>query len=49
MDDFPAPLRPTKPTFSPGLSVTEVLSSKTLALRRKVTFFRVIMGSVMRA
>src|SRR3546814_7975176 len=27
-DDLPAPLRPTRPTFSPGLSVTEVLRSE---------------------
>jgi hypothetical protein len=36
--DLPAPLRPTKPTFSPGLMVTDAASSRTLALRRSVTF-----------
>src|SRR5690554_3184997 len=43
-EDLPAPLRPTKPTFSPGLSVTDVLSSNTLLPRRKVTFLRIING-----
>ena len=38
--DLPAPLRPTMPTFSPGLMVTLALSSKTLALRRSTTFFK---------
>jgi hypothetical protein len=34
--DLPAPLRPTRPTFSPGLMVTEALSSSTLELRRRM-------------
>src|SRR5690606_24022276 len=41
-EDLPAPLRPTRPTFSAGLSVTDVLSSNTLLPRRKVTFLRII-------
>ena len=41
-----APLRPTSPTRSPGLTVTDAPSSKTLAPRRRVTFFRVIMRNV---
>ena len=41
--DLPAPLRPTRPTFSPGLMVTLAPSSSTLALRRRMTFLRVIM------
>src|SRR5687768_16372030 len=36
--DLPAPLRPTRPTFSPGLMVTDTPSRSTLAPRRKVTF-----------
>src|SRR3989344_2225993 len=40
--DLPAPLRPTRPTLSPGLMVAETLSSTTLAPRRRVTFLRVI-------
>jgi hypothetical protein len=35
--DLPAPLRPTRPTFSPGLMVALTRLSSTLALRRKVT------------
>ena len=41
--DLPAPLRPTRPTRSPGLMVTEALSSRTLALRRRMTFLSEIM------
>ncbi|MOA20172.1 hypothetical protein D3C78_1405990 [compost metagenome] len=41
--DLPAPLRPTRPTFSPGLMVVVTWLSSTLADRRKVTFLRVIM------
>src|SRR5512139_3808107 len=41
--DLPAPLRPTRPTFSPGLIDTEALSSRTLALRRRLRFLRMIM------
>src|SRR5674476_613789 len=41
-DDLPAPLRPTSPTFSPGLRVTLAPSSSTLAPRRRVRFLRVI-------
>ena len=41
--DLPAPLRPTRPIFSPGLSDTDALSSSTFAPRRNVRFFRMIM------
>ena len=41
-DDLPAPLRPTRPTFSPGCSVTLVRSSTTLTPRRSVTSRSVI-------
>src|SRR5688500_9143971 len=43
--DLPAPLRPTRPIFSPGLRVTDTLSSRTFALRRSVRFFSRIIGS----
>src|SRR5476649_1655192 len=36
-DDLPAPLRPTRPIFSPGVKVTDALSSTTLTPRRSVT------------
>src|SRR3984885_8752890 len=36
-DDLPAPLRPTRPIFSPGVKVTDALSSTTLTPRRRVT------------
>src|ERR1035437_2131019 len=42
-EDFPAPLRPTKPTFSPGLIVAFVLLSTIFVPRRSVTFLMVIM------
>ena len=35
--DLPAPLRPTRPTFSPGCSVTLARSSTSLAPRRSET------------
>src|ERR1035437_5249790 len=41
-EDLPAPLRPTRPTFSVGLMVTLAASSSTLAPRRRVRFLRVI-------
>src|SRR5256885_1163955 len=42
--DLPAPLRPTRPTFSPGLMETEVLSSSTRVPRRRVMLRRLIMN-----
>ena len=36
-DDLPAPLRPTKPTFSPGCKVTLARSRTTFTPRRSVT------------
>ncbi|CAG9257731.1 exported hypothetical protein [Paraburkholderia unamae] len=36
-DDLPAPLRPTRPIFSPGVKVTDARSSTTLTPRRSVT------------
>src|ERR1700710_452551 len=44
-DDLPAPLRPTRPIFSPGVKVTDALSSTTLTPRRSVTLRTVIIGS----
>jgi hypothetical protein len=43
---LPAPLRPTKPTFSPGFKLTDAWSSKTLAPRRKLIFLSVIMPTM---
>src|SRR3569832_2077753 len=44
--DLPAPLRPTRPTFSPGLIDTDALSSRTLALRLRLRFLRMIMQTM---
>jgi len=41
--DLPAPLRPTRPIFSPGLSTALAPSSTTLGPRRSVIWRRVIM------
>ena len=44
-DDLPAPLRPTRPIFSPGLKLTDARSSTTLTPRRSVTLRMEIIGS----
>src|ERR1700686_692350 len=44
-DDLPAPLRPTRPIFSPGVKVTDALSSTTLTPRRSVTLRTEIISS----
>ena len=44
---LPAPLRPTRPTFSPGLMVVDAPCSTTLTPRRRLRFLRVIIGSIL--
>src|SRR5690606_38526590 len=46
---LPAPLRPTRPTFSPGLMVVEAPCRTTLTPRRRLRFFRMIIGRVLQS